>query len=166
MGSQGRPIRTANGSAARSLADRLILMGVDPQVARHLIASYPKEQVAGALRAAHRRHPKPRDPAAWVVAAIQHGWVAPNAAVAARQRQIAQEQAIVAWERRADAALAALSAEAQQSLRRQAADVVERTFDERLATTTIGAMLITAEVRRLVAEQVGIPAPDTEQLPD
>jgi len=161
-----QPSRAASGTAAQSLADRLIVMGVNPQVARRLVASHPKERVAGALRAAHRRHPKPRDPAAWVVAAIRQGWVAPDAAVAARQRQAAQEQAIVVWERRADTALAALPAETQQSLRRQATEVVERLFDERLAATTIGPMLVTAEVRRLVAEQVGIPAPDAESLPD
>jgi len=157
---QGRPSRTGSGTAERRLAERLIVIGVDPQVARFLVASYPKEQVAGALRAAHRHHPKPGDPAAWVIAAVRQGWAAPDAAVAARQRQLAQEQAIVAWEQRADAALAALPAEVHQSLRRQATEVVERLFDQRLAATNIGVMLVTAELRRLVAEQAGLPSPD------
>lgn len=155
-----RPSRAPRGTAGLSLLDRLIVMGVDPQVAGRLVAGYPQERVAGALRAAHRRRPRPRDPAAWVVAAIRRGWVAQNASVAARERQAIQEQAIVAWEQRADAALAALPAETQQSLRRQASEVVERRFEQRLAATTIGAMLITAEMRRLVAEQAGIPLPD------
>jgi hypothetical protein len=163
---QSQTRRAASGSAGLSLLSRLIVMGVDPQVAGRLVATYPKERLAGALRAAHRRRPRPRDPAAWVVAAIRQGWVAQDAAIAARQRQAAQEQAIVAWEQRADAALSALPAKTQQSLRRQATEVVEKRFDEHLAATTIGTMLITAEVRRLVAEQAGIPPPDALSLPD
>src|SRR6266511_5050530 len=58
--------------------DRLIVLGVDPQVAGRLVVTYPRARVAGALRAAHRRHPPPRDLAAWVVAAIRQGWVAPT----------------------------------------------------------------------------------------
>jgi ABC-type transporter MlaC component len=100
-----------------------------------------------------------------VVAAIRHGWVAQNAAIAARQRQAAQEQAIVAWEQRADAALSALPAETQHALRRRATEVVARRFGQRLAATRIGAMLVTVEVRRLTAEQTGIPPPDTMSLP-
>jgi ABC-type transporter MlaC component len=100
-----------------------------------------------------------------VVAAIRRGWVAQDAAVAARRRQAAQEQAIVAWEQRADAALSALPSETQQALRRRATEVVERRFDQRLAATRIGAMLVTAEVRRLAAEQAGIPSPDAMSLP-
>jgi hypothetical protein len=165
MTPQSQRRRVVSGSAELRLVDRLIVMGVDPQVAGRLVAIYPKERVAGALRAAHRRRPRPRDPAAWVVAAIRQGWVTQNAAVAARQRQATEEQAIFAWEQRADAALSALPPETQQSLRRQAIEVVERRFGQRLAATTIGAMLITAEVRRLVAEQAGIPPPDAMSLP-
>ncbi len=163
---QVRPGRGAIRANGLSLLDRLIVLGVDPQVAGRLVVTYPRARVAGALRAAHRRHPPPRDLAAWVVAAIRQGWVAPTAADVARQRQAAQEQAIATWEHRADAALAALPVETQQSLRRQAAEVVERRFDQRLATTTIGAMLVTAEVRRLVAEQVGMPVPEGVTVPD
>jgi DNA-binding transcriptional ArsR family regulator len=160
VASQSQTRRAATGNAGLSLVDRLIVVGVHPQVAERLVADYPKERVAGALRAAHRRRPLPRNPAAWVVTAIRQGWVAPTATSLARQRQAAQEQAITAWEHQADTALAALPADTQQSLRRQAAQAVERRFDQRLASTAIGAMLVTAEVRRLVAEQVGIPAPD------
>jgi hypothetical protein len=144
--------------------DRLTLIGVDPQVARHLVATNPTERVAGALRAAHRRRPRPRDPAAWIVAAIQHGWAVQDAAIAARQRQEAHERTLVAWEQRADAALSALPAETQQSPRRRATEVVEKRFSKHLAATTVGAMLITAEVRRLVAEEAGIPPPSALPL--
>jgi hypothetical protein len=60
---QSQRRRATSGSAGLRLTDRLIVMGVDPQVAGCLVASYPKERVAGALRAAHRRRPRPGDPA-------------------------------------------------------------------------------------------------------
>jgi hypothetical protein len=159
IAAQSRTQGTAS-SAGRSLLQRLIAMGVDPQIAGPLVATYPRERVAGAIRAAHRRHPRPRDPAAWIVAAVRQGWVAQDAAIAARRRQESHERAIVARERRADAALSALPVETQQSLRQQAAEVVKKTFGDHLATTTIGSMLITAELRRMVAGQAGIPQPD------
>jgi len=163
MAAQSQTRGTAS-STARNLLQRLIVIGVDPRVAGRLVATYPTERVAGALRAAHRRRTRPRDPAAWIVAAIRQGWVAQEAEIAARQRQEARERAIVTWERRADATLSALPAETQESLRQRAAEVVNKRFGERLAATTIGAMLVTAEVRRLVAEQAGIPPPDAMTL--
>ncbi len=154
-----RPGRATKGTARLSLVDRLIVLGVDPQVAERLVASYPKERVAGALRAAHRHRPKPRDLAAWVVAAICQGRVAQSAATVAHERQAAQEAAIAAWERRTDAALATLPTQTQESLRRQATEIVEQRFNRRIAASTIGTMLVTVELRLLVAEQVGIPVP-------
>jgi hypothetical protein len=71
---------------------------------------------------------------------------------------------MVAWEQRADDAFSALPADTQRSLRRQATEVVEKTFGDDLAATKIGAMLIAAEVRRLVAEQAGIPPPEAVRL--
>jgi hypothetical protein len=85
--------------------------------------------------------------------------------IAARQRQEAHEQAMAAWEQRADAAFSALSAETQQSLRRRATEVVEKTFSKHLAATTVGVMLVAAEVRRLIAKQAGIPPPDVMPPP-
>jgi predicted transcriptional regulator len=163
---QSRNPRAIASQGQLSLVDRLIIMGVDPHIAGQLVAKYPKERVAGALRAVHRRRPMPRDPAAWVVAAIRQGWVAPSAAVVAREWQAAQEKAIVAWERRADAALAGLPVQTQESLRRQATELIERRFDRRLAASKIGALLVTVEVRRLVAEQVGIPTPQVVAIAD
>ncbi len=157
MAPQSQTRRPARGNAGLSLLDRLIVMGVDAQVAGCLVTTYPKERVAGALRAAHRHRPRPRDPAAWVVAAIRQGRSAQSAVVAAHQRQAAQEAATAAWERRTDAALAALPTQTQQSLRRQATEIVEQRFNRRIAASTIGTMLVTVELRRLVAEQVGIP---------
>jgi hypothetical protein len=142
------------------LVDRLIIMGVDPAIAGEVVSNYPKERVAGALRAAHRRRPRPRDPAAWVVAAIQHGWVAPSAAAMTRQWEAAREEAIRSYERSTDEAFAALSTATQEVLRRQAGEIVKRRFDQRTATSTIGAMLIATELRCLVAEHTGIPVPD------
>lgn len=164
--SQSRNPRAVASQGQLSLVDRLIIMGVDPHIAGQLVAKYPKERVAGALRAAHRRRPRPRDPAAWVVAAIRQGWVAPSAEVAARESHAAHEEVIAAYERRADAALASLPTEVQESLRRQATEIVERRFDPRLAVSKIGALLITVEVRRLVAEQVGIPTPEVVAIAD
>lgn len=159
---QSRPLRarSARGRVGLDLVDRLIIMGVDPAIAGELLSNYPRERVAGALRAAHRRRPRPRDPAAWIVAAIQHDWVAPSAAAMTRQWEAAREEAISSYERCADQALAALPTATQQALRRQARQIVERRFDRRLATSTIGLMLIGAELRRLVAEHSGIPVPD------
>jgi predicted transcriptional regulator len=59
--SQGR--RAASDSGGLSLVGRLVVMGVDPEVAGRLVVTYPIERVAGALRAAHRRRPRPHDPA-------------------------------------------------------------------------------------------------------
>jgi hypothetical protein len=161
-----RRARAACSKVSLSLVDRLIIMGVDPQVAGRLVTKYPKEQVVAALRAAYQRRPRLRDPAAWVVAAIRQGWVARSAAVVARESQATQEETITAYERRADAALATLPTETQESLRRQATELVERRFGPRLAASKIGAMLITVEVRRLVAERAGIPIPDVGPVAD
>jgi hypothetical protein len=109
-----------------SLVDRLIILGVDPHIADQLVAKYPKERVPGALRAAHRRRPRPRDPAAWVVAAIRQEWVSRSAAVATQAWQAAQDEAIAVYERHADAALATLPTATRQSLRRRATEVIER----------------------------------------
>jgi len=158
--------RAVDSPARLSLVDRLIIMGVDPQIASQLVAKFPKERVAGALRAAHRRRPRPRDSAAWVVAAIRQDWVSRSAAVATQEWQAAQEAAIAAWERRADAALASLPTATQRSLRRRATELVERRFDPGLVASKIGAMLITVEVRRLVAEQIGIPTPQVAAVAD
>jgi hypothetical protein len=160
MQPRSRSSRQIRGAAGLSLADRLIIVGVDPKVAERLITRYPRERVAEALRAAHQRRPRPRDPAAWIVAAIRHGWVTPSAAVAVRQQQAAQEAAIVAWERRADDALTRLPAQTRESLHRQASEIVEHRFNTRVAASTIGTMMITVEVRRLVAERIGIPVPE------
>jgi len=156
-----------------AMADCLIGIGVDASVAASLVAVHAPEVIAAVLRVLERRRPRPRDPAAWAVAAIRRGWVVPEARQAAAgghrapppAAPRADEAAIVAFERRADALLAALAPEDFQALQQQATQTVQERFDRRTAGSTVGAGLIRTELRRLAAVRGNFLVPGTPPAP-